>query len=59
MILPKGSSCETFPILQRLSQIFGYFFIGNCGRGRFPGVLFRNNLEVLGAVYTSQRMIRG
>jgi hypothetical protein len=34
-------------------------FIGDCGRGRFLGVPFRNSLKVLGVVYTSQGMIRG
>jgi hypothetical protein len=34
------------------------FFIGNCGREKFQGVLFRNNLEALGVVSTSHKMIR-
>jgi hypothetical protein len=34
-------------------------FIGDCNKGRFLGVPFRNRLKVLGVVYTSQGMIRG
>ncbi len=35
------------------------FFIGDCSRGRFLGLPFRNSIKVLGVVHTSQGMIRG
>jgi hypothetical protein len=58
-IVPRRIVVPNIPDIAKITTDLWIFFIGNCSRGRFLGVPFRNSLKVLDDVYTSQGMIRG
>jgi hypothetical protein len=58
-IVPRRIVVPNIPDIAMIITDLWIFFIGDCGRGRFLGVPFRNGLKVLGVINTSQGMIRG